>query len=116
MKPRRLHAFDRVTPKEAVRLQRRLAARVDARGRFPRALRRVAAADCSIARDGRLHACVVVCEAPDWAVIEVRHAAARPAMPSSAMRRFAWKSRSPLSVSGPKTPSTLPASNPSALS
>lgn len=81
MRVRRLHPFEGVMPKDAVRLQRRLAARVEARGRFCRKLRRVAAADCSPARDGTLHACVVICEAPDWEVVEVAHAAATPAMP-----------------------------------
>lgn len=81
MRVRRLHAFDDVPPKEAVRLQKRLAARVEARGRAPRKLRRVAAADCSPSPDGHLHACIAVCEAPGWDVVEVAHAAARPGMP-----------------------------------
>ncbi len=81
MKVRKVHPFERVTPKDGVRLQRWLAERVEPRGRFRRKLRLVAAADCSPAPGGRLHACVVLCTAPDWEVVEVAAASARPFMP-----------------------------------
>lgn len=81
MKVRRVHPFERITPKDGVRLQRWLAERVEPRGRFRRTLRLVAAADCSPAPDGRLHACVVLCRAPDWEVVEVARASAKPFLP-----------------------------------
>jgi deoxyribonuclease V len=81
MKVRRVHAFEGLTPKEAVALQRRLAGRVRRSGPLPRRLTRVAGVDCSIARDGRLHACIVLCDAPDWRVVESHDAAGDPPMP-----------------------------------
>ncbi len=68
-------------PKDGVRLQRWLASQVEPRGRFRRKLRHVAAADCSPSPDGTVHAAVVLCEAPDWEVVEEAHASAKPLMP-----------------------------------
>lgn len=81
MKVRRLHPFEHVPPKDGIRMQRWLAERVEPRGRFRRKLRLVAAADCSPSPDGHLHACVVLCEAPGWNVVEEAYASALPLMP-----------------------------------
>ena len=81
MKVRRVHDFLGLRPEDAVPLQRRLAPRVRTTGTLPRHLRLVAGVNCSPAKDGTLHACVVLCEAPDWTVIEACHAAAVPPMP-----------------------------------
>lgn len=81
MKVRRLHPFEHIPPRDGVRLQRWLATQVEPRGRFRRKLRLVAAADCSPSPDGHLHACVVLCEAPEWEVVEVASASAKPPMP-----------------------------------
>jgi len=81
MRVRRLHPLERLSPAEAIALQRTWAPRVVRRGSLPRRLEHVAAIDCSPAPDGTLHACVVLCRAPDWRVVEEAHAAARPGMP-----------------------------------
>ena len=81
MKVRRVHPFEHVAPSEGVKLQKWLATRVVKRGRFRRKLRRVAAVDCSPSPDGHLHACVVICEPPDWDVVEEVYASGRPLMP-----------------------------------
>jgi len=81
VKVSRIHPFERVAPSEGIKLQRWLATRVQARGRFRRKLRRVAAVDCSPSPDGHLHACVVICEPPDWDVVEESYASGRPMMP-----------------------------------
>jgi deoxyribonuclease V len=78
---RRVHSFRGVTPTAAVALQRELAGRVVRRGGLPRRLRQVAGVDCSPTRDGRLVACVVLCETDTWQVLEERFAAGRPPMP-----------------------------------
>lgn len=81
MKVRKLHPFKHIPPRDGIRLQKWLATRVEARGRFRRKLRLVAAADCSPSPDGRLHACVVLCEPPSWEVVEVATSSAKPFMP-----------------------------------
>lgn len=80
MRVRRLHPFD-LPPADAIRLQRWLAARVVARGSFRRRLKLVAGVDCSPSADGHLHAVVVLCEAPDWRVVEEASASAQPHLP-----------------------------------
>jgi deoxyribonuclease V len=80
VKVRRVHPFG-MAPKEAVLLQRWLAAQVVARGPAPKPLRLVAGVDCSPSRDGVLHAAVVLCAAPAWEVVEVSTASAPPPMP-----------------------------------
>jgi deoxyribonuclease V len=77
---RALHPFD-LPAKDGMRLQSWLARQVVAKGRFRRRLRLVAAADCSPSADGHLHAVVVLCEPPDWRVVEEASASARPLMP-----------------------------------
>ncbi len=74
-----LHPFD-LPPKDAIRLQAWLASRVVARGSVRR-LKRVAGLDCSIGKDGHVHGAVVVCEAPDWRVVEAVTASAPAPMP-----------------------------------
>jgi deoxyribonuclease V len=78
---RRLHAFGPTTRREAARLQEWLARRVVARGSIRRKLRLVAAVDCSPSPDGHLHAAAVLCEAPDWQVVEEASASAVPFVP-----------------------------------
>ena len=80
MKVKTLHPFD-LPPKDAIRLQAWLAGKVVPRGTFRRKLRRVAGLDCSIGRDGHVHAAVVVCDAPDWHVTEAVTASAPAPMP-----------------------------------
>ena len=80
MKVRTLHPFD-LPPKDAMRLQSWLAAKVVPRGTIRRKLRRVAGLDCSVGRDGHVHGTAVVCEAPDWHVIEAVTASAPAPMP-----------------------------------
>jgi deoxyribonuclease V len=77
---RRVHPFG-MAPKEAILLQRWLAAQVVARGAAPKPLRVVAGVDCAPSPDGVLHAAVVLCMAPDWDVAEVATASAPPPMP-----------------------------------
>ncbi len=79
MRVRRIHPFD-LSPKAAIALQRELAARIVTTGGVGRP-RLVGGMDCSIARDGTLHACVVVCRAPDWHVVDEAYAAAVPPLP-----------------------------------
>src|SRR5690606_24330311 len=75
-----LHPFD-LPPKDAIRLQSWLAARVEPRGPLPRRLRLVAGLDCAVDRAGHVHGAVVVCEAPDWRVVETVSASAPAPMP-----------------------------------
>ncbi len=81
MRTRALHPFGPLARREAIRLQEWLAGHVVARGSFRRKLRLVAGVDCSPSPDGYLHAAVVLCEAPTWAVVEEAHASGQPAMP-----------------------------------
>lgn len=80
MKVRTLHLFD-MPPRDAIRLQGWLAGRVVAKGSIRRKLKRVAGLDCSVDREGHVHGVVVVCEAPDWRVIETVSASAPAPMP-----------------------------------
>ena len=80
MKVRTLHPFD-LPPTDAMHLQAWLASKVEPRGGPRRKLRRVAGLDCSIGADGHVHGAVVVCEAPDWRVIEAVTASAPAPMP-----------------------------------
>jgi deoxyribonuclease V len=80
VKVRRIHPFD-LPPSDGIRLQRWLATRVVAKGSFRRRLKLVAGADCSPSADGHLHAVVVLCEAPEWRVVEEASASAVPGMP-----------------------------------
>jgi deoxyribonuclease V len=80
MKVKRLHPFD-LPPKDAIRLQAWLAAKVVLRGSSRRKPRLVAGLDCSIGRDGHVHGAVVACAAPDWRVVEVVTASAPALMP-----------------------------------
>ena len=80
MKVRRLHPFD-LPPADGIRLQRWLATRVVQTGSWRKRLKLVAGADCSPSPDGHLHAVVVLCEAPDWRVVEEASASALPPMP-----------------------------------
>lgn len=67
--PLPLHRWD-VTPREAVAIQRELAARVDRRRRR-RKFRLVAAADVSVSKESdTLFAGIVVCRADDFSVVE----------------------------------------------
>lgn len=77
---RRLHPFD-LPPKDAVRMQRWLADKVVRTGTIRRTLRLVAGVDCSPSPDGTLHASVIVCQAPDWEIVEQTHASGTPLMP-----------------------------------
>lgn len=79
MRVRRLHPFD-LPPADGIRLQRWLATRVVGRGSFRRRLHLVAGADCAPSPDGHLHAAVVLCEAPEWRVVETASASALPPM------------------------------------
>jgi deoxyribonuclease V len=81
LKVRKLHPFEHIPPRDGIRLQKWLASQVITTGRFRRKLRLVAAADCSPSPDGRLHASVVLCEAPSWEVVEEATASAMPFMP-----------------------------------
>lgn len=81
MRVRRRRALEGLAPKEAIRAQARLARELVLRGGLPRRLRTVAGVDCSPSPAGSLHACVVICRAPDWEVEEVALAADIPAMP-----------------------------------
>jgi deoxyribonuclease V len=80
VKVRTLHPFH-LPPRDAIRLQTWLSARVVTSGRVRRRLRRVAGLDCSIDRDGHVHGVVVVCERPDWKVVETVSASAPAPMP-----------------------------------
>ncbi len=80
MKVRRVHPFG-MTPKEAILLQRWLAAQIVARGSGPKPLRYVAGVDCAPSKDGVIHAAVVLCEGPEWGVVEVATSSAPPPMP-----------------------------------
>src|SRR5688500_6187476 len=64
-----------------MRLQAWLASKVVAHGRVPAKPRLVGAVDCSVDREGHVHGAVVVCEAPDWKVVEVVSASAPAPMP-----------------------------------
>ncbi|MDJ0976582.1 MAG: deoxyribonuclease V [Planctomycetota bacterium] len=75
-----LHPFD-LPPKDAIQMQRWLAERVVTTGRFKKKLKLVAGVDCSPSPGGVLHASIVVCEPPDWDVLEEVHASATPRMP-----------------------------------
>jgi len=67
---RDLHPWD-VSPKEAIAIQRELAAQIVRRGR-PAGVRRIAGVDCSVDRPrGRATGAVVVLSYPDLEVIEV---------------------------------------------
>jgi deoxyribonuclease V len=77
---RTLHPFD-LPPKDAMRLQAWLASKVVPHGRVPTKPRVVAAVDCAIDRAGHVHGAVVVCEAPDWRVVETVTASAPAPMP-----------------------------------
>jgi len=77
---RTLHPFD-LPPADGIRLQRWLADKVVSRGSLRRRLKLVAGADCSPSPDGHLHAVVVLCEAPDWRVVEEASASAKPFLP-----------------------------------
>ena len=81
MRVRRRRALEGLAPRDAIRAQARLAQELVIRGTLPRTLRTVAGVDCSPSPAGALHACVVVCRAPDWEVDEVALAAGVPAMP-----------------------------------
>lgn len=80
LRVRHLHPFD-LPPKDAVRLQSWLAAKVVAKGTVRRPLRRVAGVDCAGSHDGHVHGVVVVCEAPDWRVVETVSASAPALLP-----------------------------------
>jgi deoxyribonuclease V len=75
-----LHPFD-LPPKDAARLQSWLAAKVITKGTVRRKPRLIAGLDCSIGRDGHVHGVVVVCEAPDWHVVETVSSSAPAPMP-----------------------------------
>jgi deoxyribonuclease V len=79
VKVARLHPFD-LPPRDAVRLQGWLAARVVRQGTVRR-LRLVAGLDCSVDAAGHVHGVVVVCAAPDWHVVESVSASAPAPMP-----------------------------------
>lgn len=64
-----------------MRLQSWLASKVVARGTVKRKPRYVAGLDCSVDRDGHVHAAVVVCKSPDWDVVETVSASAPAPMP-----------------------------------
>ena len=80
MKVRRLHPFD-LPPKDAIRLQAWLSAKVVQRTATRRKPRLVVGLDCSIDRDGHVHGAAVACAAPDWRVVEVVTASAPALMP-----------------------------------
>lgn len=80
MRVRTLHPFN-LPPRDAIRLQTWLSSRVISKGTTRRKLRYVAGMDCSIDREGHVHGVVVVCEAPDWHVVETVSASAAPLMP-----------------------------------
>ena len=80
MKVKSLHPFD-LPPKDAIRLQTWLAARVIRRGTLGRRPRLVAGLDCAVDRRGHVHGVVVVCAAPDWRVVETVSSSARATMP-----------------------------------
>jgi deoxyribonuclease V len=75
-----LHPFD-LPPKDAIRLQTWLAAKVVRRGSVRRKCRLIAGVDCSIDRSGHVHGAVVVCQAPDWHVVETVSSSAPAPMP-----------------------------------
>lgn len=79
MKVKHLHPFD-LPPKDAMRLQEWLAGRVVTKGSVKR-VKRVAGLDCAIGADGHVHGAVVVCEAPEWKVVEHVTASAPALMP-----------------------------------
>ena len=80
MELRDLHPWD-VTPKDAIAIQRRLAAQVVREGE-PRDVRRVAGADCSIDRArGRGIGAVVVLSYPELEVVEVAVEETPPTFP-----------------------------------
>jgi deoxyribonuclease V len=68
-------------PKDAMRLQAWLAARVVTKGSVRRRMRLVAGLDCAAARDGHVHGAVVLCKAPTWEVVERVTASAPAPMP-----------------------------------
>ena len=80
MKVRRLHPFD-MPPRDAIRLQMWLASKVVAKGSIRRKLKHVAGLDCAVDHEGHVHGVVVVCEAPDWKVVETVAASAPAPMP-----------------------------------
>lgn len=80
MRVRRIHPAC-LPPADAMRLQRWLAAKVEARGSLRGRLRLVAAVDCSPSADGHLHAVAVLCEGPAWKVVEEASASGRPPAP-----------------------------------
>jgi deoxyribonuclease V len=80
MKVKRLHPFD-LPPRDAIRLQAWLAAKVVPHGTSRRKPRIVVGLDCSIGRDGHVHGAAVACAAPDWHVVEVVTASAPAGMP-----------------------------------
>jgi deoxyribonuclease V len=80
VKVRTIHPFG-LPPKDAVRLQAWLAARVVQKGSIRRRMRFVAGLDCAIARDGHVHGAVVLCRAPTWEVVESVTASAPAPMP-----------------------------------
>ncbi len=81
LRVRHLHPFD-LPPRDAIRLQSWLAAKVVARGTVRRPMRRVAGVHCAASPDGHVHGVVVVCEAPDWHVVETVSASAPAPLPS----------------------------------
>lgn len=81
MRVRRIHPAG-LPPAAALRLQRWLAAKVQARGSLRGRLRLVAAVHCSASPDGHLHAVAVLCEGPDWKVVEEASASGLPPAPS----------------------------------
>lgn len=80
LRVRHLHPFD-LPPKDAMRLQTWLSAKVVVKGAPRRPLRRVAGVDCAVDGAGHVHGVVVVCEAPDWHVVETVSASAPAPMP-----------------------------------
>jgi deoxyribonuclease V len=80
VKVRTIHPFG-LPPKDAMRLQAWLSARVIAKGSVRRRMRLVAGLDCAVDRDGHVHGAVVLCRAPTWEVVEAVTASAPAPMP-----------------------------------
>jgi deoxyribonuclease V len=80
VKVARLHPFD-LPPRDAIRLQKWLAAQVVRHGTVARRLRLVAGLDAAVDARGHVHGVVVLCSAPDWRVVETVSASAPAPMP-----------------------------------